>query len=795
METFVIIILIASFVFGIYIIIKFNSPDDNLKKGIKHLENKKYQTANEIFIKLIGKHKQAEEKLSESYFKETVNKNSEQAYFLFQKAIEIKPEGEYSKKAGEELAKIHYQKAKIFQNTGNKPKATEELKKVVEWTKNQISNTKDSANYDLAEYQLERGIELERKNDCINAIREYNKVADFTVQIVSDQLKTKSANLISDTNCRIAISQLKIGITPEQNIIDNLKNRKSRYSDDFFFRLALLFAKNENINKAEEYIKFIENENNELKKLKTYCFEYYKKIALKEIEHINQELFSEDFLILKNLLDKLNKNLKILDMGLPQFSVNIKETSLYLYSKLINIFFEKEDYEGLITHILQLNKFYKHPELLKNLGLASLRIAGSGQLNSSNYQLVCSIWLTAVYSDKVILNSLDETTWDDEYTFTLANSIGCYYHYDIDIENVNFEEPNENNICIGTTQKELVQLFENELNNIHDEKLLKKVHIFYNSEKTKLENVIKYIKKQIVFAPPYLAKKYKMNDYIISELTTAFTRDQIEEIIQTGLSYVTDEKPKIFEDYQIAQNFINNTVDSIKKRNLSTLKYQNNSEYRNSINKFPKLIDKFENEVIKAFATLIQQYEDDENIVNLFDVTIDLSPSKIQLKYQAASFLIDMSVSKLNNDKISHEQGLIYLVKAYLYNSENKRIADNLAIVSKFNCMKMLKEGISENCKNSLKEIVRIKNPLLTNSLRSEIGEILNDVLIQFRKKDPQLADLMEREIGLSKSRRQGHLGILDDIIANSHEINRASLNYEGKKLAEKLKLIKDLIE
>lgn len=292
METFVIIILIASFVFGIYIIIKFNSPDDNLKKGIKHLENKEYQIANEIFTKLIGKHKQAEEKLSESYFTEGLSKSSEQAYSLFQKAIEIKPEGEYSKKAGEELAKIHYQKAKSFQNTGNKPKATEELKKVVEWTKNQISNTKDIANYELAEYQLEKGIELERKNDCINAIREYNKVSDYTVQIVSDQLKTKSENQITDTNCRIAISQLKISITPEQSIIENLKNRKSKYNDDLFFRLALTNAKNEKIEKAEEYIKSIKVENAELKNLKTYCLEYNAKKALKEIEMINSVMFA-----------------------------------------------------------------------------------------------------------------------------------------------------------------------------------------------------------------------------------------------------------------------------------------------------------------------------------------------------------------------------------------------------------------------------------------------------------------------------------------------------------------------
>ena len=80
METFIIIILIASIVFGIYILIKFNSPDDLLKKGIKHLENKEYQTANEFFAKLIGKHKQAEEKLSESYFKEGVNENNPKKY-------------------------------------------------------------------------------------------------------------------------------------------------------------------------------------------------------------------------------------------------------------------------------------------------------------------------------------------------------------------------------------------------------------------------------------------------------------------------------------------------------------------------------------------------------------------------------------------------------------------------------------------------------------------------------------------------------------------------------------------
>lgn len=790
MEAFVIIILIASFVLGVYIIIKFNSPDDNLKKGIKHLENKEYQSANEIFTKLIGKHKQAEEKLSESYFKEGFNKNSEHAYSLFEKAIEIKSDCEYSKKAAEELAKIHYQKADKFQNSGNEQKAIEEFKKVIEFTKNQTSDTKDNAQYKLAQYQFAKGIELEKKNDCINAIREYNKVSVFTMQIVNDHLKTKSDNLITDTNYRIAISQLKIGTTPEQSSIEKLKNRKSKYSDDLFFRLALTNAKNEKIEKAEEYIKFIEVENKELKKLKIYCQEYYAKQALIEIERINNDIFSDDYSTLKNLLDSLNHSKQVVAKGLPNKTKNVTEISLYLYSKLINVFFINNNYEGAINHIVRLSKFYNHPELLKNLGLACLRVAGEGKINSSNFQLICSIWLTAVYSDKVILHSLDETSWDDEYTFTLANSIGSFYHYDIDIENVNFDEPDDNNICIGTTQKELVQIFENYLNNISNENLLNQVHTFYNSEKSTLENAIKHISKQIVFAPPYFAQKYKINEIIISELTTSFTEDPNEEIIKTGLQYVTTEKPKIFEHYTTAQNFVENTIESIKQRSLKKLKSQNNSAYKNSLNKFPKLKDNFENELIRSFAEITQKYGDDESIVSLFEEAINVSPSKTQLKYQAASFIIDMTVDKLNGDKMSHEQGLTYLVKAYQYNSENQRIAENLAIVTRFNCMEMLNGGISNNCKSKLKEIVKIKKPLLTNALRSEMGEILAGVINQFRENDPQLADLMEKEIGLSRSR-----SAFDTLSLHSFDINRPTLNYEGQKLAEKLKLIKDLIE
>ncbi len=781
MEIFVIILLITSFIFGVYLIINFNSPNDWLKKGIKHIENKEYQKANEIFTKLIGKHKEAEEKLSESYFKEALDENQEQAYSLFQKAIEIKPDCEYSKKSGEELAKIHYRKATNLKNRGDKQKAIEEFKKVIEFTKNQTSTTKDNAQLNLAEYKFEKSIELERKNDYTNAINEYKKVFNFTSQITDNQVQTKSENLINDTNCRIAISQLKSGKMPEQNIIDKLQTKKSKYKDDLFFRLSLANAKKNNIDKADEYIELIETENEELKKLRNYCNEKYKKQISQEIKRINNEVFSNDYVILQNLFDSLNYTKKIVAKALPSETQSIADIYLYTYSKLLNIHFNNNDYEGAINHIVKIDKFFNRPELLKNLGLSCLRIADEGKINSTNFQLICSIWLTAVYSDKVFLHSLDEVYWDDEYTFTLANSLGSHYNYDIDIENVNFESPDDNNICIGTTQKELVQIFESYLNNISDENLLKKVYKFYNSEKSTLEDAIKHIRKQIVFAPPYFAKKYKINEIIISELTESFENNPNEDIINTGLQYVTTEKPKIYEYYITSQNFVEKTIESIKQRDLEKLKSQNNPTHRELLNKFPKLKEKFENELIRSFEELTQKYSREESIISLFDQAINVSPTKAQLKYQAANFIVRLSVNKTNDNEMSHEKSLAYLVKAYKYNSDNQQIAENLAIIVKINCMEMFNDDISDNAKKKLKEIVRIKNTLLTNELRSALGEIFYVVLNGLETRySSNIAKLIKIELGLLKA---------DPF----WDINSPEFSNE-RELAEKLKLIKNLI-
>ena len=80
---------------------------------------------------------------------------------------------------------------------------------------------------------------------------------------------------------------------------------------------------------------------------------------------------------------------------------------------------------------------------LRNIALICLNIVEGKQLKKSNYQEVISVWLTAIYQEKLFVKSLDYTSWDNQYKFTLQNAYGHFeeYEYDDLPDNVNFDEP------------------------------------------------------------------------------------------------------------------------------------------------------------------------------------------------------------------------------------------------------------------------------------------------------------------------------------------------------------------
>ena len=191
--------------------------------------------------------------------------------------------------------------------------------------------------------------------------------------------------------------------------------------------------------------------------------------------------------------------------------------------------------------------------------------------------------------------------------------------------------------------------------------------------------------------------------------------------------------------------------------------------------------------MVKAFDSISNKEEENENIIPLFEEAINISASKDQLKYQCVNFIADLCVVKINGKRMKNERALELLVKAFQMQPKNSRIAHNLAILTKFNCMDMFNGGISSPCRSKLQEIIRIKNQPLIQNIKSELFDLFFDFMRNLENNnDPDVVRLFERAIGIRFARPRSPF---DDII-----LGGKSLNDEGRDLASKLKIIYQLM-
>lgn len=782
-------------------LIHANSPETKFQKALALLQQGNTALALQQLLELKEQHDQAGVKIAEIKFQiaEISLRNNEtekglaqlQEVFEVQKNIQRTSIDKASlksieQKASAEIAKINFQKAQRFLKNESIDLAVSSFKETLKWCNADTATIKTNSLLELAKIDYQKGIKNEKANNFKSAIKEYeNAISHFKeVQLNDFYFILRS---------RIEICKIKQNINPDEKIISELATKNINTTSDLMFRYALLLSQKGEISKCKSILTkhFGSSNSPEIQKLKTYCKEYYTKIALTEVEKVNEVMFSDNLNHTNKLYQDFDKIVPTIKKGLPELLKETEKIKLYLFSKLISQYFESNEFESVISHITKLPNFYEQPELLKNIGIACLRLANDGKITTSNYQNIISTWLTAVYSDRVILNSLETTSWDDEYTFTLANSIGSHYAFDNEVENVNFDEVSEDNISIGETQRELLNLFETALTQITNAKLSKQVQEFYAQEKEAIEKTIETISTEIVYAPPYFAKQHNLQDTILNYLANEFEDEQDISILQIGLRYVKNSKPTIFEQFENAQNFVTNCTNAIKQKNIANLKSQNSATNKTALAKFSNLKTSFEEQMIRAFDSIIETDAENENLISIFEEAISVSPTKEQLKYQFANFIIDLSVAKINSNKMKNEKGLELLIKAYQLNKDSAKVAHNLAIIAKFNCIDMLNDGISNSCRTQLESLNKIKNGLLTQNLRNELADLFNGIMKQIRQGGAENAKLFEDYIGIKSQR-----SMLDELLLGGRLGNQqVSLNSAGIELAKKLKLIYELTQ
>lgn len=628
----------------------------------------------------------------------------------------------------------------------------------------------------LSESYFKKAIGHEKSNKYPDAIQVYKKAIECSDKSNNTLVKHNSLT-------RITISKLKLGETIDLKNISEIQKSDKEYQKDLFYRYSVILLKKGEFQQAENIISTHLNfKSSEVDKLMDILKAEKLNNALSQITQVNRNieqlydnsLSTDDLSKFYNSLDSIISDLKPINLELSEKVIAIKST---LFNRLLTNYISIEQYGNAINIIQKYPKFWESPELLKNLGICCYGYTSKGLLSEKNYRIVISGWLTAVYSDNVILKSLEDTSWDDNYTFSLAESIGSNYSQHEDVpENVNYDQVSENNISIGATQRELIQQFENIIHKeIKDHQLSNLVNDFYNKEKEALEKVVEILASDILFPTPHFAISNGLNNEIIKELDRDYEEYSNEESLEAGVPYIKNSTSSIVYQYFFANDIIDRIKSAINDENLAKIKKLNTKEIKDWVEKFDNISTIVEDSLFNTLANKISEDDENEALIPLMEECILFSKENEKLKHQYSNYVASYCISQVNEDNIDNFKALSLMKGSYLRSPNNPRICKNFITLIRYNLMDMLNDRT-----NKTTDIYNILDWVKTNMSKtykqnaSELSNARKEILKQLK------------EAGVN-------ISLFDESPFGSIQPFGQSLNADGLKMKKVLTYLKDL--
>ena len=712
MEAGIIIIIVG---IVIYLIVQ-NNPNNKYLTAKKLIQRGKYADAQHILVSIFDKHRHAVVDYSECYCliaKKIKSEDPLKAREYYEKAIASKSLlKENSDKAmfGIIEASAYYEIASInLQQILSEPKVNN-IKNVIKKLRTNISYIKSSVIIGkeeefrkleiehlnkISEWYYYEGQQNEKKGETFAALYDYNDA-------LSSLKGLAKSPLYYDALFRKLICKLKSKEKVDLDEISELKTISHPFKTDFFYRYAVRllnigdYANTENILNLD-----LKTSHGEVDRLREICQNERLKRAIKEVETINnriENLYSgkcseqEAF----TLYDFLTSRFDEITHVLPDITNQLSEIRPSLLNRLLISCFDNKQYINIIGLITEYPKFYESPVLMKNLGNACVNLVENGDLTEKNFKNIIALFLSSAYSDKVMVYSLSDTSWDDEYTFSLYDSIGSSFKFDAELpENINFSEPDENNISIGEAQRELIKQFEFLLNEkVINPKLSKQVHPFYIQEKEAIEQVISLIHNDILFTTPYFANTYNTSDNIITELENLYLQESNESALEVAVLYNNQNINRTVTRYINSQTIINSLLEAIQEGDLESFKINSSQPKLKQIFEFKSRKSIFEDDTVNAFHKKIEDDDEDENLIPFMKYVITISPTKDKLKFQYGNYVANLCIAKVNSNKMKNFVALNLMSDAYNAIPDNLRICKNLITLIKINIMDVLSERV-----------------------------------------------------------------------------------------------------
>ena len=545
---------------------------------------------------------------------------------------------------------------------------------------NDINNTCQTANKDdllksehtvLCKLLMERGKGEEKKKNFDKAIKDYESIISLL-------------GSYPDVKARIYICKLKSDrrlLNEDKEEIRNLLKYKKdkKYQKDLAFRWCIYLISHNNLNEAEEINDRILGCDSELMQI---CQE--EKIRAQQVildrlnEQIirlnNSELTAQGAISFGQSLTQILDDISLIVKVSPQ-KIKILKDSIRIFA--IEKFYENGDYLDSLNGLkVQDSTYLSDPIALRNIAIIALSAAENGLLSKANYKELLSIWVTAIYQQKLFVDSLGYTTWDDSYTFSLQEALGHLDNNGDDLpDNVNYADPNDANVVsILEVQKNLLLRMEATIQDNPE------YQTFLSSQLEAMDKLVSQnLDESCVIVAPYLlmlSNSYKSN---VSHALTVEVNQHYsnwEEILEIGCMYGLSTGD--FGRYSVALTNLETAIKAIETKSQVNRAFAPTKVA--AIKVFPGLTSQLVSIILTALNNDIGQDIGYTALYSFYGVIIK-AVGNDTAAYTYSNYINQQVVRKLNDKSITLSVGAPVLFDLYTYckcNPHLKRNLDNI---------------------------------------------------------------------------------------------------------------------
>lgn len=566
--------------------------------------------------------------------------------------------------------------------------------------------------------------ELELNNDFDSAILAYKEINAL------ENKRTPTLSALRFILCKLKSEGTEDILKHKDKIYSLLDNAAKAYKaekDDIAYRFALILLKAGEDKEALDVVTTYLPEEDYLKKA---CEQGAMIKAQAKLEDFNlkleavknKTLSADDALCFINHMLEYAEIIKpILDLPRTKLSKYRNQLKNYAIFKL----FDESKFDVAFEKMIKEHSDYLEDlTALRNLAVVCLNTAESNLLTSQNYKEVISVWLTAIYQENLFVKSLDYTSWDNQFKFTLQSAYGHFdeFEYDDLPDNVSFEDPDENVvISIREVQRSLLDRFEAAIseNQIY--------HEFFTSQKGAMDAFIDLnLDQKCKIVAPYLM--YKDKD-IAEDIFDALEQDQQqhygnwEEVLSVGVAYNINRP--IYRDFDTARQCVRDCRVAIEeKKDLTTLKLIFKADKIDNI----KTFDNLYSSLVSFLNTKVSALRMDdkamfksnfERYIIVCEAVRDSATS-----FAFSGYVMNHIVGEVNEKRMKNSDASNYIVSIFLLDPTNNRVKDNLKTL-----FEML---VRENTATSKRTVTTILNKVAAcnSSFHGELKKVYEEAQI-----------------------------------------------------------------